>query len=226
MPTATALVGEKPLLSAEKLVEIIARKLVPYKDPAMLDYSTRGIYSEGKVKMIAWHRHYTRFWKQSVLYCDWVFPDFFNVNAYNMEGFTPEAEPKFFNAVTGKMMTFEEGMELGRKIWNLDRSVWVLQGRHRDQEVFPEYIYNQPTGEMFAGMGPYYLPVKENGKWIYAENKGRTLDREKFEEWKTKFYKFEGWDSNTGWPIRKNLESLGLRNVADELEKKNRLGRG
>jgi aldehyde:ferredoxin oxidoreductase len=66
--------------------------------------------------------------------------------------------------------------------------------------------------------------VKENGKWAYGENKGRSLDRAKFEDWKTRFYKFEGWDPKTGWPTRKNLESLGLRNVANELEKKNKLG--
>jgi len=220
MPTVTALVGEKPFVFAEKLVEIIAKKLGPYNDPAMLDYSVDGIYSEGKVKMTAWHRHYTRFWKQSVLYCDWVFPDFLNVNASDMVGFTPEAEPKFFNAVTGKKMTFEEGMQLGRKIWNLDRAVWVLQGRHRDQEVFAEYVYKQPTREIYLGLGPYYLPIKENGKWVYGNNAGRVLDRDRFEEWKTKYYKFEGWDPNTGWPTEKNLESLGLRQVADELKQR------
>ena len=220
MLAATALAGEKPFVSAEKLVETVAKRLVPYNDPAMLDYSVEGIYSEGKVKMIAWHRHYTRFWKQSALFCDVVFPDFFNVNAPGMEGFTPEAEPKFFNAVTGRKLTFEDGMELGRKIWNLDRSVWVLQGRHRDQEVFAEYVYTQPIEKITV------LPIRENGKWSYADNRGRMLDRAKFEEWKTKYYKFEGWDPNTGWPTGKTLESLGLRHVARELKQKNKLGRG
>ena len=225
IPTIAAWTGEEVVASAEKLAQIITEKLVPYKDPAMLDYSEEGIYSDGKVKMIAWHRHYTRFWKQSVLYCDWVFPDFFNINTPDQIGFTPQAEPKFFNAVTGKSMTFEEGMELGRKIWNLDRSIWMLQGRHRNQEVFAKYIYDQPSEKTYSGFPGYYLPVFENGKWLYSDNAGRTLDRNKFEEWKTRYYQFEGWDTETGCPTRETLDSLGLKHVADELLNRNKLGK-
>lgn len=229
MPTIAAMAGEEPLMSAEKLVETIANKLVPYQDPAMLDYSEEGIYAEGKVKMISWHRHYTRFWKQSILYCDWMFPDFVNANTPDLEGCSPEMETRFFNAVTGKNMTFEDGLQIGRKIWNLDRAIWALQGRHRDMEIFPDWVYDDPTPELseFMPTGvPYYLPVKEDGKWIYGTNENRALDREKFEGWKTAYYQFEGWDSGTGWPTRNTLESLGLKKVADELEKKMKLGRG
>jgi aldehyde:ferredoxin oxidoreductase len=220
IPTIAAMVGEEPFVSAETLVDIMSKKLLPYQDPAMLDYSPEGIYADGKVKMIAWHRHYSRFWKQSMLFCDIVFPSFLNINAANKEGYSPEAEPRFFNAVTGKNLTFEDGMEIGRKIWNLDRSVWVLQGRHRDQEVFPEYVYSKPIEK------PTVLPAKENGKWAYVDAKGRTLDREKFEHWKTKFFKFEGWDSKTGWPTENTLTSLGLNSVAAELKEENKLVKG
>ncbi len=218
MPTVTAMAGEAPLYSAEKLAEIMARKLAPYHDPMMVDYSVDGIYSEAKAKMIAWHRHYTRFWKQSALYCDWAWPDLININAPDLEGATPEAEPKFFNAVTGKNLSFEEGLEIGRKIWNLDRAVWVLQGRHRNQEVHAGYVYKVPT------KAPYFLPVHENGKWKYSTNQGRVLDRKRFEEWKTRYYKLEGWAPETGWPTAKTLGDLGLKHVADELGKNGRLG--
>ena len=220
MPQATAMIGEKPLVSAERLVEIISDRLAPYNDPAMLDYSADGIYSQGKVKMISWHRRYTRFWKQSVLFCDMVFPNFFNTNAPEMEGFSPEGEPRFFNAVTGKNMTFEGGLELGRKIWNLDRSVWILQGRHRNQEVLGEYVYKQPTEN------PGILPIRENGRWIYSDNIGRKIDRNKFEQWKTNYYQFEGWDPDTGWPTEQTLGSLGLKHVARELKDNSKLGEG
>ena len=66
--------------------------------------------------------------------------------------------------------------------------------------------------------------VKENGKWKYLNFCGRSLDREKFEEFKTRFYKFQGWDPATGWPTRSNLESIGLGCIADELEQSGRLG--
>lgn len=218
VPAASGMAGEQPFLPAEELVAILAKKLVPYRDPAMLDYSERGVYGDGKVKMIAWHRSYTRFWKQSALFCDIVFPDFVNVNAPDRGGFTPEAEPRFWRAVTGKDLSFEDGLEVGRKIWNLDRSIWALQGRHRDMEVLPGYVFTQPI-EM-----PYILPMQTDGGWAYGNAQGRTLQREAFEDWKTRYYRFEGWDPATGRPTRAGLEKLGLAKVAAELEKKDKLG--
>ena len=210
-----------PLFSAEKLVEIMASKVVPYSgDTFMFDYSEgpKGIYSDHRVKTIAWHRHYTRFWTQSALFCDWVWPLFLTPNTVDKSGATPDGEPKFFNAVTGKNITFTDGVETGRKIWNLDRSIWVLQGRHRDMEVHSGYVYSVPTQR------PYYLPVYENGKWSYSANIGRVLNRQKFEEWKTRFYEFEGWNASNGWPKSGTLESLGLKKIADTLKSKDRLG--
>jgi aldehyde:ferredoxin oxidoreductase len=115
-------------------------------------------------------------------------------------------------------MTWEESLDLGRKIWNLDKAIWVLQGRHRDQEVFTGYVYDVPTSV------PYPLPVFEAGVWKYSENLGRKLDRAKFEDVKTRFYKLEGWDTTNGWPTRKGLTELGLAYVADELEGAKKLG--
>lgn len=109
-------------------------------------------------------------------------------------------------------------MNIGRKIWNLDRAINILQGRHRDMEVHAGYVYNKPTNV------PYGLPVKENGEWHYDECLGRVLDKEKFEDWKTRYFKFEGWDPSSGWPTRKTLESIDLKHVADELEIQGKLG--
>jgi aldehyde:ferredoxin oxidoreductase len=88
---------------------------------------------------------------------------------------------------------------------------------------FAPYIYNVP----FKGMGflsKYFLPMKKNGKWEYHVLKSRQHDRKKFDEWKTSYYQFEGWDPSTGWPTRKTLESLGMGHVAEELQRKRRLG--
>ncbi len=68
------------------------------------------------------------------------------------------------------------------------------------------------------------MPVFENGRWTYAANTGRTLNRQRFEEWKTKFYEFEGWNPTNGWPRPAVLESLGLKKAADVLRAKGRLG--
>lgn len=219
-----ALAGRKLQFPAEQAVRIIAEKLLPFEnDPLMLDFSTDNIYSEHMAKLVAWHRHYTRFWKQSVLYCDHRWPEFINSRVTGYRGITPEGEPRFFNAVTGKRLNFVDGMELGRRIWNLDNAIWTLQGRHRDMVHFSDYIYRQP----FAGYGRqamYLLPGKENGAWDYIRVNGRYLDRAKFEEFKTRFYRLEGWDVHTGWPKGDTLKSMGLKSVAEELEKKERLG--
>jgi len=223
-PSGAIWAKRTPQPPAERVVKIFAEKLVPYENnPLMLDFSTDNIYSEHMAKLVAWHRHYTRFWKQSVLYCDQRWPDFLNTKVPEYKGLTGEGEPRFFNAVTGKKFSFLDGMEMGRKIWNLDNTIWTLQGRHRDMVHFSDYIYHVP----FTGTGiyaKYYLPGREGGKWDYIPVNGRCLDKAKFEEFKTRFYNLERWDTRSGWPKRRTLESLGLKFVADELEKNQKIG--
>jgi aldehyde:ferredoxin oxidoreductase len=225
MPSSAKWARKDPPISAEEVVKIFSEKLTPFQnDPLMLDFSTENMYSEHIAKLVAWHRHYTRFWKQSVLYCDFLFSDFLNPNRADGRGLTGEGEQKFLNAVTGKDYEFLDGMELGKKIWNLDNAIWSLQGRHRDMVHFADYVYKVPT-EGFMSLG-YYMPGRKNGKWDYIPVHDRFIDKAKFEEWKTRFYTLEGWDPATGWPVRKNLESIGLKYVADELGKKGKLGKG
>lgn len=225
MPSISKWARKEPPISAEEVVKIFSERMIPFQnDPLMLDFSNENMYSEHIAKLVAWHRHYTRFWKQSVLYCDLLYPDFLNPNRSDYRGLTGEGEQRFLNAVTGKSYSFLDGMELGKKIWNLDNAIWTLQGRHRDIVQFADYIYSVKS-EGFATMA-YYMPGRENGKWKYIPLQGRHIDKTEFEEWKTKFYTLEGWDPATGWPVRKNLESMGLGYVADELQKQGTLGSG
>jgi aldehyde:ferredoxin oxidoreductase len=50
------------------------------------------------------------------------------------------------------------------------------------------------------------------------------LQEEGVEQWKTAFYRLEGWDTQTGYPKRETLEALGLKNAADMLQARNKLG--
>ena len=69
--------GSKPQASAEELVRIYTDKMIPFEgDRLMLDYSAENMYSEHIAKLVSWHRYYTRFWKQSAMFCDWRWPDF------------------------------------------------------------------------------------------------------------------------------------------------------
>ncbi len=216
--------GRKPMATAEEAVRIITDKMVPFQgDMKMLDFSQSNIYSEHVAKLVAWHRYYTRFWKQSMLFCDVRWPDFLNLNAPGKIGSTGIAEPKYLKAVTGKDFSFLDGINLGRKIWNLDHAVWTLQGRHRDMVHFADVLYNKEA--LWDVDGKPYLPGLENGQWDYHDYGKRTLDRNKFEEFKTLFYDLQGWDPETGFPKRSTLQEVGLGYVADELEKNGKLGR-
>lgn len=219
-------------LTPEQHVALLASKTIPYiGDPFMFNYAWQGpdgsnmaqaldngIYSRHKAKFIAWHRHYSRFWKQSILYCDWMYANFTSEIKPHHSGFTPEAEPKFLNAVTGKNLSFAGGMETGRRIWNIDRAIWILQGRHRDMEKLAGFLF-KPGGAV-----PKLLPVYKDGEWRFDPLADMFLDRDGVETFKTNFYDFEGWDTSTGWPSRSTLEGLGLKKVADELQNRGRLG--
>jgi aldehyde:ferredoxin oxidoreductase len=222
--TIAKIYGFAPQATAEEAVKIYTDKMVPFQgDRLMLDYSEDNMYSEHIAKLVTWHRYYTRFWKQSALFCDYRWPDFLNLHAPGKIGSTGEAEPRFLNAVTGRNLSFLDGIELGRKIWNLDHAIWTLQGRQRDMVHFAEYIYTKPS---FAFEAPVlYMTGRKNGKWVYFNAVGRLLDKEKFEEFKTKFYTLQGWDTSSGYPKRSTLECLELGHVADELEEHRKLGK-
>ena len=221
--TSSYIVEKIPLgklpMPLKEVVERWAEKLIPFEgDPYMLDFSTENMYSEHIAKLVAWQRYYSRFWLQGVGFCDFAFPDFINNYAPSNSGISPEAEPRLYNAVTGKNITYRDGMNIGRKVWNINNAIWALQGRHRDMVKFADYYYDKPIGK------PYFVPVFDNRQWFFVDVADRHINRDKFEDWKTLYYRIEGWDEHTGWPTRGTLKELGLKHVADELESHGKLG--
>ena len=67
-------------------------------------------------------------------------------------------------------------------------------------------------------------PMFIDGKWVYDAGQGRSLDREKVEDFKSRFYAFEGYNPENGYPKRDTLEKMNLKSVADQLEKQGKLG--
>ena len=53
----------------------------------------------------------------------------------------------------------------------------------------------------------------------------RRIEKDKFDDFKTKFYRLQGWGTETGYPTRKTLDSVSLTHVANELERKGRQGK-
>jgi aldehyde:ferredoxin oxidoreductase len=210
--------GLKETASPEEIARIYTDKMEPFQgDMRMLDFSDENMYSEHIAKLVSWHRYYTRFYKQSLLFCDSRWPNFLDLSSPDKVGTTGQAEPRFLKAVTGEEISFVDGIKTGRKIWNLDHAIWTLQGRHRDMVKYTDPIYMQ------AGEADPVLGIKD-GKWQRLDVSKRHLDRAGFEEFKTRFYKLQGWEISTGYPTRATLASLGLDFVADELEKNGKLG--
>jgi aldehyde:ferredoxin oxidoreductase len=215
--------------TVEGLLDIMSSKTVPYTgDPLMFSYAWKGeearktgIYSSHKAKQIAWTRHYARFWNESMIFCETELPSFVSRSKPDFRGATPDIELRYYQAVTGKKVSFAETIEIGRKIGNLERAIRVAQGRHRDQEIFAPFMYM--PGASFSTISGGY-PVYENGKWSWQPLLDMYLDRDGVEFFKTNYYKLEGWDADNGWPTRKTLESVGLKRMADVLASRSKLG--
>jgi len=190
-------------------------------EPLWFDYTWQGdqayktgIYSKYKAEWVAWHQHYWNYYKESVGYCDWGYS---NLNA----GRTPTAEPAFLNAITGRGHSFDDGQEIGRRAWNLKRAIFALQGRHKNMENFSGYYYE--PGASYCGYSTT-LPILNGDKWEFQNCRELYFSREGVDQFKTHFYNVEGWNPDSGYPTRKTLEDLGMKQVADHLESKGKLG--
>ncbi len=89
---------------------------------------------------------------------------------------------------------------------------------------FADYYYTRPSSTPDGH--PEYMPGIKGGKWRYIQTLGRHFDKNKFEEFKTRFYTLQGWETSTGYPTKSTLKSLGLDHVAAELEQNGKLGKG
>ena len=53
---------------------------------------------------------------------------------------------------------------------------------------------------------------------------GEFVDRGKFEKMKSEYYELRGWHVESGYPTRKKLEELELKDIADELDQSGLIG--
>ena len=226
--TFNVLQGVPPLVDPEEAASIIAKKLQPYvSGPECMDYSDKNIYSDAVMNLTRWYIHNNRFWKNSALFCDLRWGDLIDTNAPDNIGATgdPEVgEQVYWNAVTGDGIGFVDGLKKGHRTFVLQNAIWALQGRHRDMVHFADYIYEKDLEHTHF---PFFMwsTRDENGIWRYEDVMHRRLDREKFEDFKTRFYRAEGLDPETGWPTAKTLRELGLEFAVSELKRHKKLGR-
>jgi aldehyde:ferredoxin oxidoreductase len=202
-------------ITCEEFVKILASRTGTTNDPFWFDYSWEGeqayktgIFSRPKAEFVAWHQHYWYYYKESVGFCDWKCSQLHNPRHSQRIGHTPELEPRWLNAVTGRNHTFMDGMETGRRTTNLIRAIFALQGRHKNMEKFNGYYYK--PGASYAG---FYnpLPVYDGSNWDWQDCRELYFTEKGVETFKEHYYTIEGWNVESGYPTRKTLEDLDLK---------------
>jgi len=104
---------------------------------------------------------------------------------------------EMMTALTGRSYTANSLLEIGERIYNVERAYNSRCGLTRAHDTFQEKFFTEPI-----------------------ETKMRVVDKEKFENLKTEYYTIRGWDPATGHPTGKKLRELGLGTIADDLEKR------
>ena len=125
--------------------------------------------------------------------CKWLTTEF-------AEGMPPAWWAELYSAGIGLPTSPESMLEAVRRVIDLERAYDCRQGLTREQDRIPKRFLNKVVPE-----GP---------------NKGGIVEEEKLEELKSEYYAHRGWDVATGIPTRQTLQQSGLRDVADDLERR------
>jgi aldehyde:ferredoxin oxidoreductase len=141
----------------------------------------------------------------SLTLCNWMWPMTTSpLKERNYRGDTA-LESKFMSLVTGEKISEEELDLAGERIFTLHRALTVKQMGTIDM---------RGTHDLMCA-------------WVFdidPDKKAFTpgtikMDREDMQKAFTMFYKEMGWDEKSGAPTRATLERLGMKDVADQLDK-------
>ena len=120
-------------------------------------------------------------------------------------GLSLDYYPKLLEAITGVRYTWDDLYKAADRVYALIRAYWVRElgekwGRHMDYPPKRWFIEGLKSG-------PY---------------KGQHLDKEKYDELLSEYYRLRGWDER-GIPKKETLKELGLDFVIPELEQVTKL---
>ena len=124
----------------------------------------------------------------------------FNTEWMAQESVNLGAMAKLVSLVTGRDTSADQLREIVERGWQVERAFSVREGINAKDDI-PSRRYFEPMPS-----GP---------------QKGKKLEGEPFEELLQVYYEKRGWNSN-GIPTRERLETLGLKEVADQLEQAQR----
>ena len=188
-------------LSLEK-AKAISEKIFGSK--TAIDHQT---YEE-KSKVVAYCQNRSAVINSLVL-CDFLFPIFISQSREDRIGDTA-AESKLLSAVTGMDIGERELDGIGERIWNILRAIMVREGRTKMEDTLhPSYFrkiddkyHDERAGQSVA---------------IISSDHTQPIRQDAFEEAKAGYYDTRGWDPETGWPTRKTLLDLDLKDISDQL---------
>ena len=182
-------------ISREKVLEV---GRIVYGDEGAVD--NQQDYVRGKAIAAKWHQDRAMI-VNSLPVCDWFYPRLFSWYTKGYGDITLEAQ--LFATCTGIDIDYKELDKIGERIFNVERAIEVRYGRTRewDEGIVKTYYW---TGR-----------PDMQGEHV--------LDVEKFLPLLDYYYELRGWDKATGIPTRQKLEELGLKDVADELERMGKL---
>ena len=113
----------------------------------------------------------------------------------------PEPLIEMLNAVTGLNFTEDDVYKIGERIINIEKAFNTREGFTRKDDTLPKRFLEEPLPD-----GP---------------SKGHVVN---LEPMLNDYYKCRGWNVKNSLSTRAKLEELGLKEVADELEKLGKLG--
>jgi len=116
-----------------------------------------------------------------------------------------ELATRFYNACNGTKLSEEEMLQAGERAFNIEKAFNAREGAGREKDLIPERFFK----EALAGGGPSH---------------GAVVDRGKFDLILDEYYQARGWNERTGLQKRKTLEKLGLKDIAEDLANRGRLG--
>jgi len=110
---------------------------------------------------------------------------------------TQDQQAAWFSAGSGRELSVEDLFTYAKRVRTLERAYEAGEGLTRESDTLPKAFFDNPI---------------KSGPW-----KGAVLERERFEEMKSRFYTLRGWDPATGIPTEETLVELGLTDVAEDL---------
>jgi aldehyde:ferredoxin oxidoreductase len=125
------------------------------------------------------------------------------ITAHNGHGITLADMADMLYSVTGVSMDTSGMREVANRIFTVERAFLVREGITKQDDFLRGKWVNGPVPN-----GPF---------------EGNTIEEDKWRQMLEEYYETRGWDPDTGIPTRETLESLGLQDVARELEEMGKL---